>query len=219
MFFFLFRVLGALVAAAIAGFVVLVIGAVSAPSSPEWAVGTAVVMLIASTVAFVWGFRRLGLWRRPETGEEKRSGFWGRWREKRQIQKLKEQAVRREIGPEATRVARVLGGGSYATPTLRASWDERNRMASVDVAADGAWRTVFAGVYHPEVAGQVVPSTIRPSTLDKDRYSVSTTRVGYERAWWEVVAYIPGEWEEDLHRLWKESKQVEHEQEKDRFGL
>jgi hypothetical protein len=34
-----------------------------------------------------------------------------------------------------------------------------------------------------------------------------------------VLAYIPGDWEEELSRLWETAKQAKHEGEKERFGL
>lgn len=208
MFYSLFRLLGALAVAAVVGFGVFVIGAVSVGNKPTelHACGVALVAFAAAVVAFVWMFRRMG------------TGKLAQWRAESQIRELKAQAVKREIGPEATLVAIVLGGGSYVTTTLRASWDGRD-SASVDAVVEGAWRTVFTGRFHPEVPGQVVPSTIRPSVVDKDSYSVSTTRAGYKPARWEVLAYIPGDWEEELHRLWEAAKQAQHEREKDRFGL
>jgi len=210
MFYFLFRLIGALIAAAVASCGVLIVGAVSLDddSSPAlWAV-LVILMFAAAAVAFLWMFRRLG------------SGKWAQRHAESQIRALKARAVRRAIGSEATLVSTVLGGGSYATGTLRASWDGVDSV-SVDAAEGGVWRTVFAGRFHPEVPGQVVPSRIstQPTWHDKKHLSISTSRVGHKAAWWEVQAYIPGDWEEELHRLWEAAKEAKHEQEKDRFGL
>jgi hypothetical protein len=98
----------------------------------------------------------------------------------------------------------------------------------VDAVVAGAWRTVFVGRFHPEVAGQEVASGIRSNPRfrqdsvglrRRDRFLISTKRVGHEPAWWEVQAYVPGDWEEELERLSEEAERVKHEREKDRFGL
>ncbi len=209
MFYFLFRFIGGLIAAAVIFFVVMAFGVIALGDDPSPALSGVLVLgsLVVAVFVFVRAFRRLG------------TGRLAKWREESQIRKLKAQAVSREIGRQATLVADVLGGGSYATATLRASWDERLDTASVDAVVQGAWCTVFTGRFHSAVAGQVVPSTISPSLLDKGSYSVSTRRVGHEPAHWEVLAYIPGDWEEELERLSEEAKQMKHEREKDRFGL
>jgi hypothetical protein len=209
MFFLLLRILGALVAAAVAAFGVFVLGALSSgdQSSGAWVAWTSLGMLVASSVAFVWMFRRLG------------RGKLAQWRVESQIASRRAQAVRRDISPRARLVALVLGGGSHATATLRAAWDDSRNLVSVDAAEEGAWRTVFTARFHPEVAGQVVPGEIRPHLIHKDRSSISTRRVAHESAWWEVLAYLPGDWEEELNRLWEAAKEARTEQEKDRFGL
>jgi len=195
MFYFLFRIIGGLVAAAVAFFGVLIVIASASQGAP------------------------------PE-------GKWRQRHESAQIGKLKRQAVRRNIGPQATLVASVLGEGSYATATLRASWNAGS--ISVDAAEGGAWRTVFSARFHSEVQGQEVPGGIRlnpgfrrtlggvhpdPWKSRRDLFLISARRVGHEPAWWEVQAYIPGEWEEELSRLWEAAKEAKHEREKDRFGL
>jgi hypothetical protein len=210
MFYFLFRLLGALVAAAVAIFGVSIVAVSAGVPAKEQAGWMVLTMLAAALVAFVWMFRRLG------------SGRWRQRHVEAQIGKLRRQAVRRNIGPQATLVATVLGGGSYATATLRASWN--GDAASVDATEGGAWRTVFSGRFHPEVAGQVVPGGIRPNPIEykskrRDRFLISTRRVGHEPAWWEVLAYAPGDWEEELSRLWEAAKQAKHEGEKARFGI
>ena len=210
MFYFLFRLLGALVAAAVACFGVMAVSVSAGVPTKERAGWIVLAMLVASLAAFVWMFRRLG------------SGKWQQRHDEAQIRKLRRQAVRRNIGPQATLVANVLGGGSYATATLRAS--SNGDGASVEAAEGGAWRTVFSGRFRPEVEGQVVPSGIRPNPIQpksprKDRFLISTRRVGHEPARWEVLAYIPGDWEEELGRLWEAAKQAKHEGEKARFGI
>lgn len=210
MFYFLFRLLSALIAAAVASFGVMVVSVSAGVPTKERAGWIVLAMLVASLAAFVWMFRRLG------------SGKWRQWHDKAQIDKLKRQAVRRNIGPHATLVATVLGGGSYATATLRAS--SKGDGASVEAAEGGAWRTVFSGRFHPEVEGQVVPSGLRPNlspfkTKRSDQVLISTRKVGHEPAWWEVLAYVPGDWEEELSRLLEAAKQAKHEREKERFGI
>jgi hypothetical protein len=213
MFSFLFRVIGALFAAAVAGFGVVFIAALSmdAPAMQERAGCVTFFMLAGGIVGFVWMYRRLG------------SGKWEERRVKGQIRKLQAQAVSRNIGPRATLVADVLGGGSYATGMLRISWNGSG--TTVDAAQGGVWQTVFTGRFHPEVAGQEVPGGIRPTfpfsknpRLQKE-YSVETKRVGHQPARWEVLGYIPGEWEEELNRLWETAKEARLEGEKGRFGL
>jgi uncharacterized membrane protein len=168
--------------------------------------GCWVVLTFAVTIGvFAWTSRRLS------------RGRWARPHVEREIRKLKEQAVERQIAPRAKRTARVLGGGSYATGTLRIS--STADTLSIDVAEGGAWRTVFSARFHPEVPGQVVPDRIREHPTLEKQQEVLTKRVGHVPAWWEVFAYIPGDWEEELSRLWKAAEQAEHEQEKDRFGL
>lgn len=205
MFYFLFRLLGASAAAAVAvfGVAAVAVGA-GVPPDSGW---SSLALLASALGAFVWMFRRLG------------SGRWKQRHDQAQIRKLKRQATERNIGPRATLVATVLGGGSYATATLRATWNGDG--ASVDTAEGGAWRTVFSGLFHPEVVGQEVPSGIRPNPLTsrKESFLISTRRVGHEPAWWEVLAYIPGDWEEELSGLWEAAKQAKHEREKDRFGI
>ena len=209
MFYFLFRFIGALIVTVVLCFFVLLTGVLALGEDPPFALSAVLFFgtLALAIFVFIRMFRRLG------------TGRVAKWREESQIRKLKAQAVSREIGRLATLVARVLGGGSYATATLRASWDEGHDTASVDAVVAGAWRTVFVGRFYLEVPGQVVPSTVSPSLLDKDSYSVTTRRVGHEPAHWEVHAYIPGDWEEELERLSEEAKRVKHEREKDRFGL
>jgi hypothetical protein len=46
-----------------------------------------------------------------------------------------------------------------------------------------------------------------------------TRRAGHEPAWWAVLAYIPGDWEEEFNRLWEAAREAQSEQQKDRFGL
>lgn len=164
-----------------------------------------ILTLGAAIWAFAWTSRRLS------------RGRWARPHVEREIRKLKEQAVERQIAPRAKRTARVLGGGSYATGTLRIA--STVDTVSIDMAKGGAWRTVFSARFHPEVPGQVVPARIREHPILEKEQQVLTTRVGHVPAWWEVSAYIPGDWEEELSRLWKSAEQAEHEQEKDRFGL
>ncbi len=217
MFYFLFRLLGGLVAAAVAFFGVLVVAAAAFRGArPEGAGAAWLVLatLAAALVAFVWMFRRLG------------RGKWADWHARGQIEKLKRQATRRNIAPHATLVASALGGGTYATATLRASLSGDN--VQVDAAEGGAWRTVFSGRYHAEVQGQVVAGGIHenpnyvkvPKAFPQtDRYVISTKRVGHQPAWWEVLAYIPGTWEEELDRLLDAAKQAKLAGEKDRFGL
>jgi hypothetical protein len=210
MFYFLFRLLGASVAAFVASFSVLLIASLAGIDVKEHPGAVSLVMIIGMLVAFVWMFRRLG------------SGKWRQRHDEAQIAKLRRQAVRRNIGPHATVVATVLGGGSYATATLRVS--SIGDGASVEAAGEGVWRTVFAGRFHPEVAGQVVPKGIRENrspfkTEYSDQQLISTRTVGHQPAWWEVTAYIPGVWEEELDRLLDEAKQARHEQEKTRFGV
>jgi len=217
MFYFLFRLLGASVAAVVAFFGVLVVAAAALRGAPPEGAGAAwmvLATLAAALVAFVWMFRRLG------------RGKWAEWHARGQIEKLKRQATRRNIAPHATLVASVLGGGTYTTATLRASLSADN--VQVDAAEGGTWRTVFSARFHGEVQGQIVPGGIHenpnyvkvPKAFpQKDRYVISTKRVGHEAAWWEVLAYIPGDWEEELDRLLDAAKQAKLEREKDRFGL
>src|SRR5262245_33799249 len=98
MFYFLFRIIGGLVAAAVAFFGVLIVFAGASQGAPPEGAGAVwmvLATLAAALVAFVWMFRRLG------------RGKWRQRHESAQIEKLKRQAVRREIGPEATLVAHV----------------------------------------------------------------------------------------------------------------
>lgn len=208
--FFLFRLFGALIAAAVVSVGVIVVGALFLKdTSPEFAAGCMILTVPPAALGVAaLTYRRLG------------TGKWAQRRAEGQIRQLKEHARERGVAPKATLVATVLGGGIHTTATLRAAWDGRgNGGVSVDAVQGGAWRTVLLARFHPEVPGQVVPSTIRPSVFEKDGYTVSTTRAGHQPAWWEVMSYIPGDWEAELDRLWEAAKQAQHEREKERFGI
>jgi hypothetical protein len=210
MFFFLLRLLGALIAAAGAFLGVLVIGALIFQGDTPTKVQSCLLGLVlfaAMLAAFVGMFRRLG------------RGRLEKWRVSSLVAKRRAQAVRRQIAPRATLVATVLGNGSHTTATLRVAWEDGEYLVSVAVAEGGPWRTVFTARFHPEVEGQVVASGIRPDLVIKGHYSISTSRVGHEPAWWEVLAYIPGDWEEELNSLWERAKEVQTERKKDRFGI
>jgi hypothetical protein len=205
---FLFRLLGALAAAAVAFFAALVVSVLLDNVLPEG--GEGCLVLVAMLGAGVWAYRRIG------------AGKLSQQQAERQIRKLKEQAAKRAIAPRAFKVASVLGGGSYATGTLRISGNPTLSVEIPENTEGGAWRTVFTAQWQSEVAGQVVPYGIRPDPDKDDRYPVHkvlTRREGHQPAHWEVLAYIPGEWEDELNRLWETAKEAGHEREKSRFGL
>lgn len=203
---FLIRLAIALAAAFVAWFVALVVATLFNAGTVPDSLGGCVV-LVVSFAAGAWVYRRIGPGKLSQRQAEK------------QIRKLKEQAGKRAIAPRAYKVAHVFGGGSYATGTLRISGDTTLSVETPENTEGGAWRTVFTAQWRPEVAGQVVPYAVRQDPILETRQEVLTKREGHQPAHWEVLAYIPGEWEDELNRLWEAAKEADHEREKGRFGL
>ncbi|HKH49147.1 MAG TPA: hypothetical protein VKM72_31150 [Thermoanaerobaculia bacterium] len=65
------------------------------------------------------------------------------------------------------------------------------------------------------VAAVAVGAGVPPDSA----WSTLALKVGHEPAWWEVLAYVPGDWEEELSRPLGGGSAGEHEREKGQFGI
>ncbi|MES1244879.1 MAG: hypothetical protein ABUT39_24945 [Acidobacteriota bacterium] len=212
----LLRLLAGLAAAAIGVFVGLAIAAALANLLPEGAaqVLSAIPLIGVPAYAFVWTFRRL------ETAGERRRKVEG------EIEDRKDDALDRKIAEKAQAIARGLAPdtGTCQSATLRVTGGS---SPSIDALQDGNWVTVFAARYHPGKEGQVVPSGIRepripavtPPKWYRPTWTVLTRTVGAKAAWWEILAYRPGPWEDELDPLVEAAGKAAFEAEKGRFGL
>jgi hypothetical protein len=212
----LVRLLAGLAAAALGAVVGLVIGAVLSALLPETVaqVGGTIFMILLPIVAFVWTYRRL------QTDGERRRQAAG------EIADRKEDAIDRKIAQKAQAIARGLAqGGTWQSATLRVTGGD---SPSIDALQDGEWATVFAARYHPGKEGQVVPSSIqveRPPFVTptpkwyRPTWKISSRTVGDRPAYWEVLAYRPGAWEDELDPLVEAAEKAAFENEKSRFGV
>ena len=212
----LLRVFAGLGAAAVGALVALVMAAILGALLPEGAaqVGGAILMIVLPVVAFVWTYRRL------ETERERRRQVG------REIEDRKDEALDRKIAQKAQAIARGLAkGGTWQTATLRVTGGD---SPSIDVLQDGNWITVFAAHFHSGKEGQVVPSGIRaprpplvtpPPKWYRPTWTISTRTVGAQPASWEILAYQPGPWEDELDPLVEAAEKAAFEAERSRFGL
>lgn len=204
-------------AAALVGFgVAFVVAAALGLLLPEGAVPliTTLTLIVLPVVAFIWTYRRL------KTEGERRREVAG------EIEDRKEEALDRKIVEKAQAIARGLAPdtGTCQSATLRVTGGS---SPSIDALQDGQWVTVFAARYHPGKEGQVVPSGIRaprvplttPSKWYRPVWTISTRTVGAEAAWWEILAYKPGPWEDELDPLVEAAEKAAFEDEKNRFGV
>lgn len=213
----LIRFLIGLAAAAVGAFVGLVIAAAIANLLPEGAaqVLSAIPLIVVPIYAFLWTFRRL------ETEGERRRKVEG------EIEDRKDDALDRKIAQKAQAIARGLAPdtGTCQSATLRVTGGS---SPSIDALQDGNWVNVFAARYHPGKEGQVVPSGIqapRPPLVTptpkwyRPTWTVKTRTVGAQAAWWEILAYKPGLWEDELDPLVEAAEKAALDAEKGRFGL
>ncbi len=213
---FLVRIFAGLAAAAVGAVVGLVIGAVLAAVLPEAAaqVGGTIFMIVLPILAFIWTYRRL-----ETQGERRRQAV-------RDIKDRKEEALDRKIAQKAQAIARGFAqGGTWQSATLRVTGGD---SPSIDALQDGNWVTVFAARYHPGKEGQIVPSSIqveRPPLVTptpkwyRPTWKISSRTVGDRPASWEVLAYRPGPWEDELGPLVEAADKAAFEDEKSRFGV
>jgi hypothetical protein len=177
-------------------------------------VGGIIFMILTPIYAFVWTYRRL------ETDGERRRKV------EREIEDRKDDALDRKIAEKAQAIARGFAPdtGTCQSATLRVTGGS---SPSIDALQDGQWVNVFAARYHPGKEGQVVPSGIKaprvpltpPSKWYRPTWTVTTRTVGGQAAWWEILAYKPGPWEEELDPLLEAAEKAALEAEKNRFGL
>jgi hypothetical protein len=212
----LVRLLVGLGAAAVGAVVALVMAAILGALLPEGAaqVSGTILMVLLPVVAFIWTYRRL------ETEKERRRQVG------REIEDRKEDAAERKIAEKAQAIARGLAPdtGTCQSATLRVTGGS---SPSIDALQDGNWVTVFAARYHPGKEGQVVQSGIKaprvplttPPKWYRPTWTVTTRTVGAQAAWWEILAYKPGPWENELDPLVEAAEKATFEAEKGRFGL
>lgn len=211
----LVRLLVGLAAAAVGFVAAFVMAAVLGMLLPEGIaqVSGTMVLVLLPVVAFVWTYRRL-------EGERERRRRLGK-----EIAERKEEAVEREIPEKARTIARGLAqGGTWQSATLRITGGD---SPQIDALQDDNWVTVFAARFHPGKEGQVVPAGIRPprpplTTRPKwyrPAWTIETRTVGGQAAFWEILAYLPGPWEDELGPLVEAAERAGFEAEKGRFGL
>jgi hypothetical protein len=211
----LVRLLAGLGAAAAGAVVALVMAAALGALLPEGAAqmsGT-ILMVLLPVVAFLWVYRRL-------EGERAR-----RRRFSREIEDRKDDALDRKIAEKAQAIAQGLAqGGTWQSATLRITGGS---STSIDALQNGDWVTVFAARFHSGKEGQVVPAAIRPprptltnpSKWYRPAWTVETRTVGNQAAHWEILAYQPGPWEDELDPLVEAAERAAFQAEKGRFGL
>lgn len=174
-----------------------------------------IFMILVPIYAFVWTYRRL-----ETEGERRRKA-------EREIEERKDDALDRKIAQKAQTIARGLAPntGTCQSATLRVTGGS---APSIDSLQDGNWVNVFAAQYHPGKDGQVVPSGIqapRPPLVTptpkwyRPTWTVKTRTVGAQAAWWEILAYKPGPWEDELDPLVEAAEKAAFDAEKSRFGL
>lgn len=210
------RVFAGLGAAGVGALIALVLAAVLGALLPEAAaqVGGTLLMIVLPVFAFVWTYRRL------ETERERRRQV------AREIEDRKEEALDRKIAQKAQAIAQGLApGGTWQAATLRVTGGD---SPSIDALQNGNWITVFAARYHPGKTGQVVPSGIRaprpplvtpPPKWYRPTWTITSRTVGAVPASWEILAYQPGPWEDELDPLVEAAEKAAFEAEKNRFGL
>jgi hypothetical protein len=203
----LIRLIAGLAAAAVAVGAALVVSAALAALLPARAgQGAGILLLVlAPVLAFVWVYRRL-----EGKGARRR-------RLLREVAERQEQALERELPQKARAIAAGLGqGGTWQSAALRITGGD---TPHIDALQDGRWITVFAARFQPAVAGQVVPATIRPHAFLSRWFSIDSRAVGARPASWDVLAYLPGAWEDGLEALVEEAEKARLAAETARFGL
>ncbi|HJQ36893.1 MAG TPA: hypothetical protein VKB93_07130 [Thermoanaerobaculia bacterium] len=202
------RFLGALIAAALA---VLLIGVIGAAAKLSPSTGGIALLLVTPTV-FILAFRALG------TKNDHR----------RQTEKAIEQRKREAIEKELPEKVQTIGdglapGGVFDGGVIRVTGGAAPR---IDLLVNGQWVTVFAAQYHQSKQGQIVPYAIEKerwvTDWRREKYDphvVRTKEVGGHAAWWEIQAYIPGEWEESLDSFADAAKSAAVAREQGRFGV